>query len=69
MARSLCSLEIQSAFFIIVPSMLNRLLKGTEFMGMCDAAFTPGEIRLLLLQCLWWGDFSKAHALISKSVF
>ena len=38
-------------------------------MGMCDAAFTPGEIRLLLLQCLWWGDFSKAHALISKSVF
>ena len=49
--------------------MLNRHLKGAEFMGICDAAFIPGEIRLLLLQCLWWGDLNKTHALISKSVF
>lgn len=37
-------------------------------MGMCDAAVIPGEVRLLLLQYMWWEDVGMSHT-FRKSVF
>lgn len=38
-------------------------------MGMCDAAVIPGEIRLLLLQYMWWEDVGTTSHTFRKSVF